>query len=180
MEIVILLVLVFIGYGYLQSKTKPSKGRMTSSKKPAETYNVSKLTSDMLQPTDAEVKTNDAVKFFREFMLKTGTLDKDEISDHTQMFREEMREHAEALREDLASSKEDLAEYKETLKELKAGLKHADEEEKEDIEAEIEDTEIEIEDTKSEIEETRAELAAYQKDKRAFLINYVNRQYMRS
>jgi septal ring factor EnvC (AmiA/AmiB activator) len=178
----LVLILIAVGYGLYKANQSPARRRQTfgrSSPAPSPTKPL-ELTSEMMQPIDEDIKANDAARIFREFMLKTGILDKDEISDHVQMLRDEMKDHTDALRDDLTSSREELVEYKATLKNLKAELKHAEGEEREDIEAEIEDIEGEIENTNSEIETAKAEVAAYQKDKRAFLIEYVNRQYMNS
>jgi hypothetical protein len=56
------------------------------------------VTPEMVGPRDIKITTAAAKKLFRNYMLNTGQLDKDEIAEHVGYFADEMRSHEELLR----------------------------------------------------------------------------------
>lgn len=142
------------------------------------------LRADMLQPVDNKITTQEAKRIFKEWMLKIGYLDKQEVGDHVGYFADEMREHEQGLREDVQQAKADLAEeiklVKEDIKGLKAQLKSCKPEEKPGLEAELEDSEKELLELTSKPYEdlVRAEKALedFKADMRDMLVKYINQQ----
>lgn len=155
-------------------------GEKTPAKK---TYPV--LTSGILQPADQPITTVEAKRIFKEWMLKIGYLDKQEVGDHVGYFAEEMRSQEDSLKEDLQIAKETMAEQtqhvKEEIKRIKKELASCkDDEKKAELEDTLSDAEDELEfqatDGKNDIAEAQQRLDGFKADKRAFLIEYVNGQ----
>ena len=85
------------------------------------------LTMEMIETGGRQVTAPMAVRLYKEYMLKVGYLDPQEINDHGEYFLEDMREHAESLREDVAHEIESFAplllEFKEGISDLNKQLK---------------------------------------------------------
>ncbi|ABA90286.1 hypothetical protein Pcar_3051 [Syntrophotalea carbinolica DSM 2380] len=134
------------------------------------------LKNEMITPVGEPVNTSEAKRIFKQFMKEIGYLEKDELTEHAGYLSEEIKDHEQGLREECLDKKEEIAEAKRLLKELKSNLKKAEGEEKEDIECEIEDIEDDLEDFVKELEQAAEALAKFKKDKREFLIEYINNQ----
>jgi len=106
------------------------------------------MTWEMIGSNGQPINTVQAVKLFKLFMLRSGFLQQDELTEHAGYFADEIRSHTEALAEDLASARHNL---KTCDPEDKASNKEA-------------------------VEDARLQLADFRADKRQFLITYVNRQ----
>lgn len=165
-------------------------------KKAPKTFPV--LTPESLEPVDAAINTTQAKKVYREWMWRIGYYtDKEELAYSVGWLAEEIKGETENLRlavdealSNLEDAKEAVAEARTELASVKkrlAGLKKTCQDPEAD---EISDTEIELdeaqyelegradelEDAKREAAEARAALAAFRKDKRKFLVEYVNRE----
>lgn len=106
------------------------------------------MTMDMIGSNGQPITTAQAIKLFKLFMLRSGYLQKNEITEHAEYFAEEIRSQTDALAEDLAAAR--------------AALKTCSEEDK-----------ISCQDA---VESARFDLADFKADKRQFLIKYVNQQ----
>ena len=94
------------------------------------------MTMDMIQSNGGPITTAQAVKLFKEFALKSGYLDKDELTEHAGYFSDELKGHEQQLKEE---SDGDIAALKEALSELKARRKgETDKETRETLDEEIE------------------------------------------
>ena len=138
------------------------------------------LTADMFEPVDKEINTTEAKKLYKQYMKQIGYLEKDELSDHASYLADEIKENEQYLKDDVADKKSEIKDEKDRLKELKGKLKKANEDTKEDIEADIEDCQQDIEYLNNDLEKETAELTKFKKDKRAFLIEYINNETQRS
>ncbi|WP_066965935.1 hypothetical protein [Microbulbifer sp. Q7] len=135
------------------------------------------LKANQIEPVEEPINTTIAKKIFKDYMASIGFLDKDELSEHAGYFADEVRDHEECLRDDLADEKQELKEAMSEVKKLKAKLaKIKDEDEREDLQIEIDDQEEAINEHKEQIEKQAAELASFKKDKRMFLVEYINQQ----
>ena len=115
-----------------------------------------------------------AVKLYKEYMLAVGFLDKDEINYHATGFAEEIARHQEELEHDAVN---DLASLQEQLKDLQAKYKgETDAETKEFLKEDIASVKDDIEKEKITNQPAVNALAAFKKDKRQFLIDYVNHE----
>lgn len=143
------------------------------------------LTSEMLQPVDQPITTALAKQLFKEWMLKIGYLDKQEVSLHVGYFADEMRSYEENLKEELSEGKKNLAfetkESQEEIKRIKKALVNCkDDVKKAGLEDELADAEDELRlyamGPEGDIVKAQDLLDAFKADKRAFLIEYVNGQ----
>lgn len=139
------------------------------------------LRGDMLQPVDAPITTAEAKRVFKEWMVQIGHLDKQEVGDHVKYFADAMKEHEGDLKMEADHEKElakdEFAEEKEYLKEAKRELaKCNDEARKAELQAEIKDSEEMIARMTASLAEHDKALDAFKKDKREFLVNYINEQ----
>lgn len=146
------------------------------------------LTSEMLQPTDNKIGTTEAKRIYKDWMLKIGylsnkdKLDKMELTDMVSGFADEMKSEEESLKEEAADEirqvKDAVADLKEELKALKQELKGCkDPAARAALESDIADLQQEIA-TPDDGHAIKAITAyeAFKADKRAFLIEAVNRQ----
>lgn len=135
------------------------------------------LRAEQIEPVDAPITKVLAKKIYRDYMLQTGRLDKDEISEHIEYFVEEMTDHVDELVSDRDDCQERLADEKKELAEAKTTLKLAkDENDREYWEDEIRSLEEEVQSLEVELAECRASISAFRTDKRAFLVEYINRE----
>lgn len=132
------------------------------------------MTMEMIDSKGEPITKAQAVKLFKQYMVAVGYLDKDELTEHAGYFADEMTEHEDCLKQDAAG---DLASLKEHLKTLRSRRKgETDRETKADLDDEISSAQDDIENEEHSTESARSELADFKKDKRLFLINYVNQQ----
>ena len=137
------------------------------------------LTSEMLEPVDKDVTTQEAKSVFKQYLLQVNFCDKSEASDLVRDFAEELKDHLKMLKEDLADVKNELKDEKLNLKQLKAKLiKVASGEAAEDLNEEIEFSQDDILSLEKDIKNHQTEIDDFKKDKRAFLIENVN-NYLR-
>ena len=143
------------------------------------------LTSEHLQPVDQPITTVMAKQLFKDWMLKIGYLDKQEVGAHVGYLAEEIRTREDSLKEDLQIAKQTMTEqtqhFKDEIKRIKKELASCkDDEKKAELEDALADAEDELEfqttDGKNDIAEAQQHLDAFKADKREFLINYVNAQ----
>lgn len=135
------------------------------------------LKPEMIEPVDQPLSTTDAKKIFKAYMREIGYLDKDELSEHAGYLGEEIRDMEQAHREDIRDSKEVIREAKRRIKSFnKKLISCTSEEKREEFEVEIHDAEGEIEWELKQIEKSTKELEDLKKDKRPFLVDYVNSQ----
>jgi len=150
------------------------------------------LKPEMLTPVDAPISTADAKRLFKAWMLKIGRLDKQEIPDHVKYFADAMKDEEQGLKEFLDDEKRQVdeaieerkTEFQDELNDLKEQLSEStDEDEKKALKLEIEDAKKEIRFVKETVtaefryfEKTSNALSDFKKDKRAFLVDYINSQ----
>jgi hypothetical protein len=135
----------------------------------------SMLTSDMITPVDKPISTTRAVQVYKKYMLKVGYLDKSDISDFVRSLKEDMAEREEDLKFEIKNAKEQVAEAKSEVKTLKKQLsKCKDDDDREYAKEELDTGTQELEEEMSSYEKFTAELTLFKKDKREFLLNYIN------
>lgn len=132
------------------------------------------MTMDMIQSNGGPITTAQAVKLFKEFALKSGYLDKDELTEHAGYFSDELKGHEQQLKEE---SDGDIAALKEALSELKARRKgETDKETRESLDEEIESAKEQLDEEVEYRKQAQQTLAAFKADKRQFLLDYMNQQ----
>jgi len=133
------------------------------------------LTSDMIVPVDKPISTSRAVQVYKKYMLKVGYLDKSDIADFVHSLMEDIAEREEELKFEIKNAKEQVAEAKAEVKSLKKQLsKCKDDDDREYAGEELDTATAELEEETSNYEKFTTELALFKKDKREFLLNYIN------
>jgi len=137
------------------------------------------INESMIEPVDEPISTRDAVKIYKQHMLDIGYLVKSELSDFVVSFKEEMKEHEQQLKSEVDWAKDTLAEAKaelksETKRTKKMLSKSKDEDEKNDFSQDLESVEGEAGSAGEDFNRLSGELAQFKKDKRSFLVNYIN------
>jgi hypothetical protein len=137
------------------------------------------IAEEMITPVDEPIKTRNAIKVYKKHMLAIGYLEKTELSDFVGNFQEEMQEHEQHLKDEVTWAKETLAEVKaeaksETRRLKKLLSKSKDEDEKNDLDHDMESTENDVASAAGDLERLSGELLGFKKDKRRFLVNYIN------
>lgn len=139
------------------------------------------LRPEMLQPIDNKITTMEAKRIFKEWMLKIGHLDKQEVGDHVGYFSVAIKDQEECLKmeadHEKDQTKELLAEEKEYLKDAKRELATCkDESQKAELQSDVDAFEQEIARLTKCLVDHNKPLDDFKKDKRDFLVNYVNDQ----
>ena len=135
------------------------------------------LTADKIEPVNEPISTADAKKLFKSYMKDIGYLERDELSEHAGYLGEEIKDMEQCHRDDIKDSKDEIKEAKAQIKILKKNLGSCKTgNEKEEIEAELEDLNDEIEMAQEQVDKTTQELAEFKRDKRQFLVEYINNQ----
>ena len=133
------------------------------------------LTSEMITPVDKPVSTTRAVQVYKKYMLKVGYLDKSDISDFARSLKEDIAEREEELKFEIKNAKELVAEAKADVKSLKKQLsKCKDDDDREYAKEELDTATTELDEEMCSYEKFSAELTLLKKDKREFLLNYIN------
>lgn len=137
------------------------------------------ITNEMILPVDQEIRLKDAVKMYKQHMVNIGFLERSELDDFVRSFKEECIEHEQQLRDETNWAKDTLAEAKaaakpESKKIKKQMARSQDEDEKDDLLQELAEVEEEAQGAKEEYERLAAEWTLFKRDKRAFLVNYIN------
>lgn len=142
------------------------------------------MTLEMIDSGDRPIDAATAVKLYRQFMLQTGYLDKQELAYHAGHFAQEMKDHRQGLAEDVAHEKDrwsepvvrlqaEIAE----LKKAKAAIK--DEAQRSQLNEDIKNLQEEIAEHRDDTEylnTAQSALKDFRDDKRQFLVAYVNQQ----
>ena len=137
------------------------------------------ITEEMITPVDEPIKTRNAIKVYRKHMVAIGYLEKTELSDFVRNFQEEIQEHEQHLKDEVTWAKETQAdvkaEAKSEIRRIKKLLSRSkDEDEKKDLAHDLESTENEVASAAVDLERFSDELLQFKKDKRSFLVNYIN------
>lgn len=133
------------------------------------------MTPDMIRPLDKPVSTNRATQIYKKYMLEVGYLEKDDIADYVRSLKEDMLEWEEELKYEITSTKEQVAEAKAEVKRLHKQLRKCkDDDDREYVQEELDTAEAECNEETGTHEKFVAELARFKKDKREFLLNYIN------
>jgi len=133
-----------------------------------------RMTMAMIDSKGEPITKAQAVKLYKEYMLAVGFLDKDELTYHADDFAEEITRHQEELEHE---AENDLASLQEQLKDLETQRKgETDAETKEFLKEEIASVKDDIKHEKTTNQPAVDALAAFKKDKRQFLIDYVNHE----
>lgn len=132
-------------------------------------------------PPDAPISTTDAKRLYREVMVAIGYLDKGDASYYVKHLTEAIKDRESDLRLVLDDQKaylqDTINENKELVRDLKKDLRAAKtDDERGVITLEISDLQSQILKYQAAIETERAALESFKKDKRSFLVDYVNRE----
>lgn len=135
------------------------------------------MNPEMITPLDKPISVSRAVQIYKKYMLKVGYLEKDDISDFVRSLKEDMAEHEEELKFDVKNGKEQVAEAKAEVKRAKKQLKKCkDDDDREYAQEELDSVTAEL-DAETEMYEKGLEaLSLFKKDKRQFLLNYINHE----
>jgi len=169
-------VVQFLGKNGILSKisrsiSKSGKGTIDT----GDTVAFSMLASNMITPVDKPISTTRAVQVYKKYMLKVGYLDKSDISDFVRSLKEDMAEREEDLKFEIKNAKEQVAEAKSEVKTLKKQLsKCKDDDDREYAKEELDTGTQELKEEISGYEKFTVELTLFKKDKREFLLNYIN------
>lgn len=139
------------------------------------------LRPEMLQPVDNKISTTEAKRIFKEWMLKIGHFDKQEVGDHVGYLAEAIKDHEECLKmeadHEKDQTKELIAEEEEYLKDAKHELaKCKDETQKAELQSDVDVSEQEIARLTKCLANHNKVLDDFKKDKRDFLVSYINDQ----
>lgn len=133
------------------------------------------LTPDMITPVDKPVSTKRAVQVYKEFMLKVGYLDKSDLDDFARSLKEDMAEREEELKFDIQSAKELVAEARAEVKQrTKEHAKCKDDDDREYAKEELDAAQAELDEETAAHDLLVRKLNYLKKDKRGFLLNYIN------
>jgi vacuolar-type H+-ATPase subunit I/STV1 len=168
----------FLGKNGLLSKLKKRMGRM--SKGPDDTgvaagSTLSLMTQDMITPVDKPISINRAVQVYKKYMLRIGYLEKSDLSDFVRSLKEEMAAREEELKYEITNAKELIKEAKAEVKSLTKQLSRCkDDDDREYVQEELDTVVDELNQETVGCEKLIDELAMFKKDKRMFLLNFIN------
>lgn len=133
------------------------------------------MTPEMITPLDKPISVSRAVQIYKKYMLKVGYLEKEDISDFVRSLKEDMAEHEEELKYEVKNGKEQVAEAKAEVKRAKKQLRKCkDDDDREYAQEELDGVTAEFEEETAMYEKWVEELSLFKKDKRLFLLNYIN------
>ena len=133
------------------------------------------MTPDMISPADKPVSTSRALQIYKKYMLKVGYLEKADVSDYLRSLKEDMVECAEDLKYEVTNANEQMAEAKAAVKRLQKQLRKCkDDDDREYVQEELNTAIAELNEETAAREKYVAELTLFKKDKRQFLLNYIN------
>lgn len=132
-------------------------------------------------PPDAPISTADAKKLYKQVMQIIGFVDKGCMADYVRYLAEAMKEEEDYLREELNKERDFIHEEiqfdRDCLRDLKSSLRAANtDDERAAIALEISEHEESISQAQKRINEEKALFDAFRADKRAFLVEYMNRE----
>lgn len=162
-EIIILVIIVVIAVAI--GKALSSRRKKTPILKESD-----------IEPADAPVSTVEAKKIYRQYITARAKGNREELRYWVDCFADEMREEGESNRVEIADTKETVSAGKARIKELKSQVRDAsgDDEALAELKEQLEDV---SEDTKwheNYVQELQDDLKHFRKDKRSFLISYIN------
>lgn len=139
------------------------------------------ITPETFAPLGVPISTTDAKRLYREVMVAIGYLDKGDTKRHVEYLAEAMKDRESDLRLALDDQKaylqDTINDNKEQVRDLKKDLRAAKtDDERGVVTLEINDLESQILKYQGAIETERAALESFKKDKRSFLVDYVNRE----
>lgn len=150
-------------------------------KPPARPASFPVMTMEMISSDGKPVDAATAVKLYKQFMLQTGYLDKQELAEHAEYFAQEVKDHGQSLADDVAHEKQARDEAVTGLKAEIAELKKrraaaSSEPERTELADELTDLEAEIAAGAIDLDEAREAAKAFRTDKRQFLIDHINQE----
>lgn len=135
------------------------------------------LTADSIQPAGEAISLVEAKKVYREYLQSYSGLGREDIVEHVRMFSEEASERLQDLKNDARESAQGIKRGRKLITEIKEKLKSTPNDEL--LEA-LEDAEGELEFDQRRKKESLNEAATLRKDKRKFLVDYINAEFQRS
>ncbi|MDB4431204.1 hypothetical protein N9137_02320 [Pseudomonadales bacterium] len=135
------------------------------------------LENEMITPLDVEIPTTQAKKIYRAHMQAIEVFEKDEISDRVYDFAEEIKSKEEEYRDDIQECKNEIKGIKSEISDLKKHIKSAiSEEEKGELLEELEGSKSNLVGANEDLHIEQKRYQKFRKDKRYFLINYINEE----
>lgn len=139
------------------------------------------ITPETFAQLGVPISTTDAKRLYREVMVAIGYLDKGDTKRHIEYLAEAMKDRESDLRLVLDDQKaylqDTINDNKELVRDLKKDFRAAKtDDERGVITLEISDLESQILKYQAAIETEKAALESFKKDKRSFLVDYVNRE----
>ncbi len=132
------------------------------------------LSADQITPVDKPISARRAVEVYREYMLKTGYLDKSDLPDFTRSFKEAMKEREEELKNEVKLLKYQVADAKAEVKQCKKALaKCRDDDDREYAQQDLAEAEAELAEEQNNFEKYSRQLEQFKKDKREFLLECI-------
>ena len=134
------------------------------------------LTPDMIKPIDEPIDTISAKKIYRSYMSQIDYCDKSELSENVKYFALEIKQETEFLKEEIYEKKDEIKDLKEQIKSLKSKIKLQNIEEKEETVDSIFDIQEDVEYLHEELDSINKKYNLFKKDKRNFLVKYINKE----
>jgi len=130
---------------------------------------------EMIEPVDKRLTMTDAKTIYRKYLKEFKVYDdRQDLAQAVRSLSEDIKRTEEEMRDVLYEYKCQLALVKTTLREIKKNFSSYDEDEQHEFDREIEDAEQDVQETSDEIETTKRDLADFRKDKRLYLVDYMN------
>ena len=133
------------------------------------------ITTEMITPIDALVSTADAKRMYGKVMLQLGYLKQDEVSIHAEYLNQSIKDEIKRLGKLMRELKIKISDRKKELA-LENRITSGDIFSTEESKHLIQDIRDEIAFAEIEIMRVNKERHKLKKDKREFLINYINRE----
>ncbi|BHH85427.1 hypothetical protein [Desulforhopalus sp. 52FAK] len=133
------------------------------------------MTPEMIPPVGKPVSVSRAVQVYKKYMLSVGYLEKDDIADFVRSLKEDMAEREAELKYEIKNSKEQVVEAKAEVKSLKKQFsKCKDDDDREYVQEELDRATADLVEETATYEQFVADLSLFKKDKRMFLLDYIN------
>lgn len=165
----------FLGKNGLLSKLKRRMGKSRDDTLIPGGSTFSVMTQDMITPADKPISINRAVQVYKKYMLQVGYLEKSDLPDFVRSLKEEMVAREEELKYEITNAKEQVKEAKAEVKSLKKQLSRCkDDDDREYAQEELDTALDELNQEIVGYEKLMTELTLFKKDKRMFLLNFIN------
>ena len=133
------------------------------------------MTLEMITPSDKPVSRSRAIQVYKKYMLDVGYLEKSDVSDFVFSLKEAMAEREEELKFEIKSAKEQVAEARAEVKSVKKQrAKAKDDDDLQYLQEELDSATAELAEETANYDTLTADLELFKKDKREFLLNYIN------